>query len=112
KTRPTFIAWRFYALLSIVVLAAMGLAWRVFDLSILDRHFLQREGDERVLRMVSTPGFRGMIVDRNGSPLSVSTRVYSIWMNPQEFAPSTKEAHALAKLLEMKSSQIYALIEK
>ena len=112
KSRPTFIAWRFYLLIAIVVLAAGGLCWRVFDLSILDRHFLQREGDERVLRMVSTPAFRGMIVDRNGSPLAVSTRVYSIWMNPQEFAPSTKEAATLAKVLELKSKKIYTLIEK
>lgn len=112
KSRPVFIAWRFYLLIAVVVLAAAGLCWRVFDLAILDRHFLQREGDERVLRMVNTPAFRGMIVDRNGSPLAVSTRVYSVWMNPQEFAPSSKEAHALAKLLEIKSSRIYALIEK
>lgn len=112
KSLPTFIAWRFYLLLSVIILAAMGLLWRVFDLAVLDRHFLQREGDERVLRLVSTPAFRGMIVDRNGSPLAVSTRVYSIWMNPQEFAPSTKEAKALAGMLAISSNQIYTLIEK
>jgi cell division protein FtsI (penicillin-binding protein 3) len=112
KTRPTFIAWRFYLLLSIILIAAAGLVYRVFDLAILDRHFLQREGDERVLRMVSTPAFRGMIVDRNGSPLAISTRVYSLWMNPQEFSPSQKEVRAVAKLLDMPPSKIYALIEK
>ena len=112
KSRPTFIAWRFYLLISIIVIAAGGLCWRVFSLAILDQHFLKREGDERVLRMVQTPAFRGMIVDRNGSPLAVSTRVYSIWMNPQEFAPSTKEARELAKLLEISSNQIYVQIEK
>ncbi len=112
KSLPTFIAWRFYVLLSVIVLAAVGLSWRVFDLAILNRHFLQREGDERVLRLVNTPAFRGMIVDRNGSPLAVSTRVFSVWMNPQEFAPSTKEAADLAGLLGMTSNQIYSLIEK
>ncbi len=112
KSRPTFIAWRFYLLLSLIVIAAAGLVWRVFDLAILDSHFLLHQGDERVLRQVSTPAFRGMIVDRNGSPLAISTRVYSIWMNPEEFAPSVSEAQALAKLLGTTSKKIYALIEK
>ena len=112
KPRPSFIPWRFYLLLSVILLAASGLVWRVFTLAILDSTFLQKQGNDRVLRMVSTPAFRGMIVDRNGSPLAISTRVYSVWMNPQEFAPSTKEAKAVAKLLGVKSSSIYASIER
>ncbi len=55
KSRPTFIAWRFYLLLSIIVFAACGLCWRVFSLAILDQHFLKREGDERVLRYGAKP---------------------------------------------------------
>lgn len=112
KSKPSFIAWRFYLLLSIVAIAALGLGWRVFDLAILDQHFLRHQGDERTLRLVSTPAFRGMIVDRNGSPLAVSTRVYSIWMNPQEFAPSLDEAKQLAKLLKISTGKIYGLIER
>lgn len=112
KSRPSFIAWRFYLLLSVILLAVSGLIFRIFDLAILDQRFLQREGDERVLRMENTPAFRGMIVDRNGAPLAVSTRVYSVWMNPQDFAPSFKEAQGLAKTLGMTSKQIYGLIGK
>lgn len=112
KSRPTFIAWRFYLLLFFIFCGVGGLVFRVFDLAILDQHFLRREGDERVLRMASTPAFRGMIVDRNGSPLAISTRVFSIWMNPQEFAPSKKEAQALSKLLGMPVSKIYTMIAK
>lgn len=112
KSQPSFIAWRFYLILSIVFIAAAGLAFRVFDLAILDQHFLRHQGDERVLRLVNTPAFRGMIVDRNGSPLAVSTRVYSIWMNPQEFAPSLEEAKELAKLLKTSTGKIYGLIDR
>lgn len=112
KSNPVFIAWRFYLLLTVIMLAVGGLAWRVFNLAILDQHFLKHEGDERVLRMVSTPAFRGMIMDRNGAPLAVSTRVYSVWVNPQEFEPSMKEAHELAKILGMNSSKIFGMITK
>ena len=86
--------------------------WRVFDLSVLDQHFLMREGDERVLRMENAPAFRGVIVDRNGLPLAVSTRVYSVWMNPQEFAPAVSEAKKAAKILGTTSKKIYVLLEK
>lgn len=112
KSQPTFIAWRFYLLLSVILLAVAGLIWRVFDLAILDQHFLQREGDERVLRLESAPPFRGMIVDRNGSPLAVSTRVYSVWINPKDFSPPVKEAKAIAKLLGMKASKLHTLAGK
>lgn len=111
KSRPSFLAWRFYVVLSFIFLAAAGLAWRVFDLAILDQRFLRKQGDDRVLRLVSTPAFRGMIVDRNGSPLAVSTRVFSVWMNPVDFAPSLSEAKELADLLQISTGRIYGLID-
>ena len=78
-----FIPWRFYLVLSLIIIAIVGLTWRVFDLAILNRYFLKQQGDQRVLRFVKTPAFRGIIVDRHGVPLAVSTTVYSVWMNPQ-----------------------------
>lgn len=107
-----FIAWRFYLLFAIITLAAVGLLWRVFDLAILDQHFLRQQGDERVLRLVSTPAFRGMIVDRNGFPLAVSTTVFSAWFNPQELTITEQQAKTLAKLLGMKSKDISAVFKK
>jgi cell division protein FtsI (penicillin-binding protein 3) len=75
----SFIPWRFYLLLSIILLVVFGLIARLVDLTILNRGFLQHQGDVRVLRVVNTPAFRGMITDRNNYPLAVSTSVYSIW---------------------------------
>lgn len=106
RERTAYIAWRFYLILFFIVLAVVGLVCRVFDLSILNQHFLRHQGDERVLRLVSTPAFRGMIVDRNGFPLAVSTTVYSVWINPQEFSPLDEDIPVLAKLLEMKTKDI------
>lgn len=108
----SFIAWRFYLVLFIIVIAVTGLFWRVFDLSILEQHFLLKESNERVLRLVNTPAFRGMIVDRNGFPLAISTTVYSIWTNPPEFSPSAEELSALSDLLNMNSNAIVNVIEQ
>ncbi|MBV9576090.1 MAG: penicillin-binding protein 2 [Gammaproteobacteria bacterium] len=107
--QTSFIAWRFYFILSMIALVVAGLAWRVFTLSVLDQHFLRQQGDERVLRLVSTPAFRGMIVDRDGFPLAVSTTVYSAWMNPQEFEVNNANEANLANLLKMHTKDISAL---
>lgn len=108
----SFNAWRYYLILSVISLAVAGLAWRDFDLAILNQHFLRHQGDERVLRLISTPAFRGMIVDRNGFPLAVSTTVYSVWMHPQAFLASDEGLSSLSHLLAMKPKEILVLQEK
>lgn len=110
KTTLTFIAWRFYLVLILIACLVTGLIFRVFDLAILNQHFLRHQGDERVLRLVSTPGFRGMIVDRNGSPLAVSTSVYSAWLNPKEFHPSTELLQLLKDYTGVSIADIRALL--
>ena len=110
--KPSFISWRFYLLIGLIVMAAMGLGLRLFDLAILKQHFLRDQGNKRSLRLVSSPAFRGMITDRQGYPLAVSTRVFSVWANPQEFSPSSKELHHLARLLAMKAADIHSLTER
>lgn len=103
---PTFIKWRFYTVLLVIFLAVVGLVWRVCDLAIFNQPFLKQQGDERVLRLVSTPAFRGMIIDRNGFPLAVSTMVYSVWINPQEFHPTHDDLILLSKQLKLPIKEI------
>lgn len=112
KIKASFIAWRFYLVLSVVFLIVAGLGWRIFDLAILDQHFLRHQGDERFLRLVNAPGFRGMIVDRNGFPLAVSTSVYSVWADPQEFDVNSEHLASLATLLDMKPKDILLLVKR
>jgi cell division protein FtsI (penicillin-binding protein 3) len=82
-----FIPWRFNVLLILIMLAVTGLAARIVDLTVIKRSFLQHEGNVRMLRAQNLPAFRGMITDRNGYPLAVSTSVFSVWMNPKDFQP-------------------------
>lgn len=112
KKNNPYIAWRFYLILVFISLVVAGLVYRVYDLAILDQHFLRQQGDERVLRLISTPSFRGMIVDRNGFPLAVSTAVFSVWMNPAEFYPLDEDLAALSRFTGIKSKNIVKLAKK
>ncbi len=104
----TFIPWRFYLVIASILLIIFGLVARVVDLTVIDRVFLQHEGDARVLRTLNMPAFRGMITDRNGYPLAVSTSVFSIWMNPQEFLSTPENIDILSRTLDVNSSIILA----
>jgi cell division protein FtsI (penicillin-binding protein 3) len=75
----------------------MVIAWKVSTLHITERDFLQGQGDARTIRNVPLAANRGLITDRNGEPLAVSTPVQSIWINPGEM---TGEIAAIEKLAE------------
>ncbi len=82
------------------------LIWRMVDLTVLHRQFLQGQGNARSLRVVDIPAYRGMITDRNGTPLAVSTPVESVWVNPKEFSPDEDQFMQLAKYLNFSPKQL------
>jgi len=86
--------WRFYLVLLVLVSMLALLVWRVLSLQILDLErgyeFLQDQGAQRSVRTAEIPAYRGVISDRRGEPLAVSTPVVSIWGNPQVLAASER----------------------
>ena len=77
------------------------LIWRMVDLTVLHRKFLQGQGNARSLRVVDIPSYRGMITDRHGVPLAISTPVESVWVNPKEFSPDKEQFMKLAEFLNL-----------
>lgn len=99
RARLLVVAFFFVVILSILI-------WRMLDLMVTDRQFLQGQGNARSLRVVDIPAFRGMIIDREGAALAVSTPVQSLWINPKEFSPDPQQLKALSKLLGLPSKQL------
>jgi cell division protein FtsI (penicillin-binding protein 3) len=66
------------------------LTGRAVDLQVLNKQFLKAQGDMRQVDDVSVSAYRGMIKDRNGAPLAVSTPVESIAINPRELKTDDK----------------------
>lgn len=78
--------WRFRLVLGLLGLMVAAIVWRIVDLQVVDRAFLQGQGDARSVRHVPIPAHRGLITDRNGEPLAVSTPVITLWINPRELS--------------------------
>ncbi len=75
---------RYLLVVGVFVLLAAVVVGRLLYLQIESQSFLIDQGDRRVVRVADIPAYRGMIQDRNGEPLAVSTPVTSLWANPKE----------------------------
>lgn len=92
---------RFVFILLAIGLASAILIGRITLLQVIDRPFLQSQGDARTLRHEAIPAHRGMITDRNGEPLAISTPVVTLWANPQELPDDAIQRVMLAQALGM-----------
>lgn len=92
---------RFFLVLIILGILVGILIWRMIDLTVIDRSFLEKQGNARSLRIVDIPAYRGMITDRHGIPLAVSTPVEAVWANPQEVDLNHADLPKLAKDLQI-----------
>ncbi|HEY5850107.1 MAG TPA: penicillin-binding protein 2 [Lysobacter sp.] len=85
---------------------SIALVARALDLQVISNDFYRQQGDARSLREIPIPTSRGMITDRNGEPLAVSTPVESIWANPQELLANPNRIPQLAKALGVSSDAL------
>lgn len=91
-------------ILMMLLLIALLLIWRAVDLQVMKTGFLQGQGDARHLRVLQMAANRGMISDRHGEPLAISTPVDSVWVNPQELQIDQQQWRQLGSLLELNVS--------
>ena len=96
--------------MAIFGIAAAVLGWRALDLQLMNREFLQDHGDARYLRVVATNVHRGMVLDRNGEPLAISTPVPSAWAKPLELLSQRQRWPQLAAILDTTVDHLETLI--
>ncbi|HEY4555702.1 MAG TPA: penicillin-binding protein 2, partial [Lysobacter sp.] len=82
-----------------LALCSLALVARALDLQVISNDFYRAQGDARALREIPIATSRGMITDRNGEPLAVSTPVESVWGNPQELLKHPDRIPELAQAL-------------
>ncbi|WP_177445871.1 penicillin-binding protein 2 [Pseudomonas sp. ICMP 460] len=99
KLEGALYPWRFRLMIGLLALMVSAIAWRIIDLQVIDRDFLIGQGDARSLRHIPIPAHRGLITDRNGEPLAVSTPVTTLWANAKELQTAKEKWPQLASAL-------------
>jgi len=101
--------WRARLTLGLLFTGFVALSARAVYLQVWQSDFLTNQGEKRAQRIAPIPAYRGMITDRRGEPLAVSTPVETLWVNPKEANPSAAQIQALANILDKKPDQIARL---
>src|SRR3990167_1420795 len=93
--------WRATALFVVLLFGLFGLFGRGVYLQGIRNDFLQEKGNARYSRVIEVSAHRGMITDRNGEPLAVSTPVESVWVSPADVEADSRQVMQLAQILGM-----------
>jgi cell division protein FtsI (penicillin-binding protein 3) len=90
---------RLGAVILCMLVANLLLATRLAHLHVWHHDFLDRQGKARTVRIVDIPTYRGMITDRKGAPLAISTPMESIWIDPKKSKLTAEQLNKLALTL-------------
>ncbi|WP_263261086.1 penicillin-binding protein 2 [Pseudomonas sp. RIT-PI-S] len=111
KLEGALYPWRFRLVLGLLGAMVAAISWRIIDLQVVDRDFLKGQGDARSMRHIPIPAHRGLITDRNGEPLAVSTPVSTLWANPKELQLAKDRWADLARALSQDPAQLSERLE-
>ncbi|MCY4265786.1 MAG: penicillin-binding protein 2 [Gammaproteobacteria bacterium] len=103
--------WRPFLILASLTASVLTIGAWLVSLHVQQRDFLQEAGDDRTIRSIELVANRGLITDRNGEPLAVSTPVQSIWVNPGKLIADSGSIHLLAWHLELDSNEFMEKIK-
>ena len=109
STRPalSMSTGRVRFMLAIIGALFLTLIGRALYLQLVQQDFLVNQGDARFRRSLVLEANRGVITDRNGEPLAISSPVQTIWASPADMDPvPPAKLRALAKLLDMSPEEI------
>ncbi|MEO8445455.1 MAG: penicillin-binding transpeptidase domain-containing protein [Gammaproteobacteria bacterium] len=98
--------WRLWTVAVALMLAGTGLVARAVHLQVFNTDFLNKQAAARHLRVATLSATRGVIKDRNGEPLAVSTPVDSVWVNPSQLLEEPDRIKGLAAALKLDSGEL------
>ena len=103
-------AWRRHFVSGVFALGAAWLVVEAVNQQVLKADFLQSKGEERYIETVDIEAHRGMITDRRGDVVAMSTPVDTIAANPRLLSASNEKLMPLAQALEMSLAQLKKII--
>ncbi len=112
KNQAVFFTGRHYLVLGLMLSLLAGLVGRAFYLQIVEQAFLAEQGEQRQIRTIETPAYRGTIADRHGTPLAISTPVDSVWVNPGEILRDLPALKSVSKKLGLNYRDTVAALKQ
>ena len=103
---PLPLRWRVRLVMAVLAVSAFGLLGKALYLQMNQGDFLRDEGAARHVRTVSSHAPRGVIRDRHGTALAMSTAIESIWVDPREAVRARERWPALASALGFDPSEV------
>ncbi len=109
--------WRFALVVMLLACLPAAALWQIAGLQVLSHvergfRFLQGQGEARTVRTQTIPAYRGLITDRRGEPLAVSTPVVSVWANPQVLEPAGEGFERLTEVLDVEPGHLRERLER
>lgn len=109
EQKASFLSWRYWLVAMCLFVMPVALAWHLAHLQVIPGNekgpeFLQHQGEARTVRSHVLNAYRGVITDRNGELLAVSTEAPSIVVNPQQLRE--QDIPLLAQLAGIKEQDL------
>ncbi len=104
--------WRLWAVSAVLLLAGGALVTRAVHLQVFNTEFLNKQAAARHLRVATLSATRGVIKDRNGEPLAVSTPVDSVWVNPPQLLEDQDRIRSLARALKLDAGELTSRLSR
>jgi cell division protein FtsI (penicillin-binding protein 3) len=98
------------AMVALFLVGAALLSARALYLQWAEKEVLQHHGAERHLRVVELPAHRGMITDRRGEPLAISTPIATAGAVPAKLLEAGDRIPEVAALLGLSSQRLTRLL--
>ena len=82
--------WRYYLMWGFVILCFLALVGRAFYVQIVNHDFLQNKLNANIQRTETVKAMRGVIYDRHGVPLAISTPIMKVVIDPRDYFETKK----------------------
>ena len=104
--------WRVRFVGVVLVASTIGLLGRAVYLHLNQGDFLRDEGNARHVRTVNSHAPRGVIRDRHGTALAMSTAIESIWVDPREVLRARYRWPELAVAADLDPDDIERMLDE
>jgi len=92
--------------------AWLGLSLYLVWIQLIQHDHYRRQADLLQHRRLLQPARRGLIYDRNGTPLAISTTGFAIFADPDQIRDKARAARLLAPVLGMSEQDLFGLINR